>query len=133
MDKEQFLKTLSDRILGYESRPLSAALMFWNNKNELRNLHDGTKDKRYHAKANTQAGQIYDIPTALGISAGREIFDLLRKNTTSKPKNSNFKSVWEDSKNDWEADSYGLMQGILHPFSDVDKILDYDYLDSLNR
>lgn len=131
MDKEQFVKTLTDRIIDHEARPLSTILMFMDNKNQLKNA-DGTKDKRYHARANAQAGQIFDYPTALGLSFGREIFDLTRKNTKSKPKNATFKSVWDDSRNDWEADSYGLMRGLLNPLSDVDSILDYNYLDGLN-
>ena len=133
MDKDKFVQMLMGRIMDYEARPLSTALMFWNNKNELQNAKDGTQDKKYHARANAQAGQIYDIPTAQGISLGREIWDLIRKNTWDKKENTTFKDVWNDSKKDWEADSYGLMQGILHPFSNVDNILDVEWLKKLNE
>ena len=133
MEKEEFKKALAYRILGYEARPLSTALMFLDNKYKLKEAKDGTQDKFYHARANAQAGQIYDIPTALAISYGREIWDLIRKNTTSKPRGAIFKSIWEDSKKDIEADNYGLMQGLLHPFSDVDSILDKKWLYNLNH
>ena len=131
MDKDSFVKMLTDRIIDHEASPLSTALMFWNNKKALDKTGDWTKDKRFHARANAQAGQIFDPATALGISLGREVWDLIRKNK-SKPQNATRQSIWDDSKNDWEADSYGLMRGLLNPFSNVDDILDYKYLDSLN-
>ena len=133
MDKEKFVKMLTDRILDYEARPLSTAFMFLKNKDELEQKHDGTQDKYHHAKANAQAGQIYDVPTALVISYGRELWDILRKNTWDKAKGVTFKDVWNDSKKDIEADNYGLMQGMFHPFSDSNEILDKEWLRKLSH
>lgn len=124
---------LLERIIDHEARPFSTALMFLNNKKELNKTGDWRNDKKYHARANAQAGQIYDPEGALGISFGREIWDLIRKNTWDRTPNTTFKDVWDDSKKDWEADSYGWMQGILHPLSDVDNTLDYQYLWNLNK
>lgn len=49
----------------------------------------------------------------------------------TKP-NTLFKSIYNDSKNDIEADNYGLMKGLLHPFSD-DKVLDRNSLKKFNK
>ena len=126
-------ETISRRILGHEARPLSTLFMFLSNKRKLDEGKDWTKDKRFHARANAQAGQIYDPETALTLSFGRELWDILRKNTWAKKKNITFQDVLNDSRKDWEADSYGWMNGVLHPLKDVDNTLDYEYLDSLNK
>ena len=107
--------------------------MFANNKQELKNSKDGSNDKYYHAKSNAQAGQINDIGTANALSYGRELWDLIRKNTWDKTEGTTFKDVWNDSRRDIEADNYGLMQGFTHPFSNVDNILDKSWLKNLNK
>lgn len=133
MSIKNFVDILTDRTTKFNARPLSTVLMFLNNKQALKDAQDGTQDKRFHARANAQAGQIFDIPTALGLSLGREAWDILRKNTWNKQENLTPRDILNDSKRDIQADLYGLKQGLRHPFSNVDSILDYNYLDSLNH
>lgn len=133
MDKEKIIKTITERLLEKEASPLSTALMYRRNKQNLKNSGNSIDDKFYHARANFQAGQMYDISTALFLNYGREIWDLLRKNTWDKVQGRTFKDTLKDSKRDIEADNYGLMQGILHPFSNANDILDRSLLRNLNR
>jgi hypothetical protein len=124
---------LLERVIDYNTRPLSTTFLFLGNKQRLKNVKDGTQDKIFHARANAQAGQIYDIPTAMGLSLGREAWDLLRKNTWERKPETKFLDTVNDSTRDLQADFYGLGKGILNPFSNVDNILDYEYLDRLNH
>lgn len=123
---------IAERILAHEAAPLSTMYVFLNNKNESAKT-GGHDDKFYHARANAQAGQYFDPYTAIMLSNAREFWDILRKNTWDKARDTTFKNVWDDSKRDMEADNYGLMQGMFHPFSNVDEILDREWLDNLNK
>ena len=127
---------LYEKIMGLAGQniaePLSTLYNFLQNKEELKSAKNGTRDKEFHAKANCESAQYGGTPTALGLSFGREIWDILRKNTWDKS-NMTFGEIWNDSQRDWETDSYGLMQGLLNPLKNCDDILDKEYLRSLNK
>lgn len=98
-----------------EPNPLNTMYGFLKNYNIMNRLPniDG-KDKYFHADANANAGQNFDINTALGLSVGKEIFDMLKKNIFHK-NGLSFMDNLKDSYRDIKADMYGLEQGIAYP------------------
>lgn len=133
MAENNLFNLIMGRINDNIASPLSTMLIYYNNAQKLKDKDNKTPDKVVHADANCQAAQYYDIPTILKLSYGREVWDLLRKNTWDKKSGTSFKDVWEDSKRDIEADNHGFMQGVLHPLSNCNDILDQNYLRNLNK
>ena len=130
------VNNLFDKIMGKVqenlSEPYNTLFNFYNNYNNLKQSEGKNFDKKAHALANCQSAQCLGVPTTFAIDYGRELWDILRKNTWDKS-NMSFKDTIEDSKRDLEADNYGFMQGLLHPFADCNQILDINYLRGLNK
>lgn len=131
-ENSKLFNLLMERIQQKEAAPISSLYNFLDNFYALKYKKDNDSDKVHHAKANCQTGQYYDAPTALSIDYGRELWDIIRKNTWDKRQGIGFKKVLQDSKNDIDADNYGFMQGLLHPFANCDDVLDKRWLDNLN-
>ena len=124
---------LSSILIYQKIRPLSTMLVFMDNQTQLiENTEPEKEDTYYHARANAQAGQHFDILSAISLSIGREVWDIVRKNTWQKGIEGSFENVLDDSLRDLQADVYGLAQGLSHPFEDVDSILDKELLRKIN-
>lgn len=72
------------------------------------------KDKYFHAKANFNAGQHFDFAPAITLSVLKEVCDVPYK-TWINPNGLGFRTNFNDSIEDLEADFYGLAQGALNP------------------
>lgn len=118
------MSELAKELLGVSKvvRPAVTSLLFVKNYNDMNNAgkYEG-KDKYFHAKANCQAGHLYDLPTALALDYGKEAFDIAKKNGFA-PNGLPLSDNLLDSVQDLGADGYGFLQGVLHPFTDC-KIL----------
>ena len=114
------------------SEPYATLTNFHKNYNNLKQAKGKISDKEAHALANCQSAQCQGFPTVFALDYGREFWDVLRKNTWDKG-NMSFRDTIKDSKRDLEANNYGLLQGLLHPFADCNNILDRNYLRGLNK
>lgn len=114
------------------AEPYTTFSNFYNNYKALKDSKGKISDKEAHAMANCQSAQYGGIPTTFTIDYGREGWDILRKNTWDKG-NMSFQDAIRDSKRDLEADNYGFMQGLLHPFDNCNTLLDKNYLRNLNK
>lgn len=123
---------LMDRVLSNMSEPYNSIYVFKKNSDKLNSKNNKLSDKEAHALANCQVGQYYGVPMALGLSFGKEGYDILRKNTWQKSELTP-KQILDDSNKDIQADYYGLMQGMLNPFGNCEEILDRKYLRDLNN
>lgn len=123
---------LYDLIVGKATSPYSTINNFYSNYQDMKkNPFDGA-DKYFHAKANCLSGQYGDITNALNLSVSKEIKDIAEKNgynPNGKPLKYNLKDSWQDL----QADCYGLIQGVLHPFKDCKTLLDKYRLPQIDK
>ena len=89
---------------------------FLKNYNDMRKDNTKFSDKYFHSKANCEAGQIRDFTNALGIDVGRELYDFSFNNPFRKKLP--LKTSIKDCIEDFDADMYGLGQGLLYPDAD---------------
>ena len=124
MAENQLYEKIMGLALNDMAKPYSTLFNFIENKNNMDNANLEGGDKYFHANANCQSGQYGDMGTALILSIGKEIKDIKEKNWGKTKNNYTLIENLLDSRQDFEADNYGLLQGILNPLGDCRFLLD---------
>ena len=124
MAENKLFQQIMGLALNDMAKPYSTLFNFIENKNNMDNLGIVGGDKYFHANANCQSGQYGDLGTALTLSIGKELKDIKEKNWGKTKNNHTLSENLLDSRQDFEADNYGLLQGVLNPLGNCRELLE---------